>query len=166
MALGVGADRCEMILAIDPGNEQSAWCEFDGGLPIRSDKSRNSDLLSLIRTCSIGAVGEGRMLAIEMIASYGMAVGKEVFDTCLWVGRFMEAWENRGGTVRLVYRKEVKLYLCETVRANDSNIRAAIVDRFGGKEKAIGKKAMPGPLFGLKGDEWSALAVALTVESL
>jgi hypothetical protein len=54
----------------------------------------------------------------------------------------------------------VKLHLCESVRANDSNIRAALIDRFGpGKEKAVGRKATPGPLFGLKGDEWSALAI-------
>jgi hypothetical protein len=54
-------------------------------------------------------------------------------------------------------------HLCEFVRANDANIRAALIDRFGpGKDKAVGRKATPGPLFGLKGDEWSALAIALT----
>lgn len=31
-----------------------------------------------------------------------------------------------------------------------------------GKEKAIGKKATPGPLYGVVGDEWAALAVAVT----
>lgn len=149
-----------MILAIDPGNEESAWCELEDGKPVRAHKAINSDLLQALR---VGSIGNGRTLAIEMIASYGMAVGKEVFETCVWIGRFREAWESTGGEVRLVYRKEVKLYLCETVRANDSNIRAAIVDRFGGKEKAIGKKASPGPLFSIKGDAWSALAVALTV---
>ena len=67
--------------------------------------------------------------------------------------------------VALVYRRDVKLFHCQTVRANDANIRAAIIDRFGpGKEKAIGKKSAPGPLYGIKGDEWSALAVALTAQ--
>jgi hypothetical protein len=38
------------------------------------------------------------------------------------------------------------------------------MDRYGGKAKAIGTKAAKGPLFGLKQDMWSALAVALTAE--
>ncbi len=29
---------------------------------------------------------------------------------------------------------------------------------------SAGKKASPGPLYGIKGDCWSALAIALTVE--
>jgi hypothetical protein len=150
------------ILAIDPGNEQSAWCETVNGSLWKCDKLYNADVLDLLRN----AWDAEHFLAIEMIASYGMAVGKEVFDTCLWIGRFMEAWEARGGTVRLVYRREVKLHLCESARANDANIRAALIDKYGpGKAKAIGTKKSPGPLFGVKGDEWSALAVALTAEA-
>ena len=91
-----------------------------------------------------------------------MPVGREVFDTVLWIGRFLEAWDRRGGRHVLVYRKDVKLFHCESVRATDANIRAAIIDRFGpGKSKAIGTKAAKCPLYGIKGDEWSALAVAL-----
>jgi hypothetical protein len=99
------------------------------------------------------------LLAVEMIASYGMPVGREVFETCLWIGRFIEAW---GRQYQLIYRKDVKIFHCESVRATDANIRASLIDRFGpGKVKAIGTKKAPGPLYGIKGDEWSALAVAL-----
>lgn len=154
-----------MILAIDPGNEESAWCLLDAGQPVRFEKEPNAAVLARLRE-DISKWAGAELLAIEMIASYGMAVGKEVFDTCLWIGQFKEAWESRGGKVRLVYRREVKLFHCESVKASDSNIRASIIDRFGpGKDKAIGKKAAPGPLYGLKGDHWSALAVALTVEN-
>lgn len=147
------------ILAIDPGNTMSAWCELVDGKPARADKVRNEEVLEMLRTRASTA----ELLCIEMIASYGMAVGKEVFDTCVWIGRFAEAWEARGGKVRLVYRREVKLHLCQSARANDSNVRAALLDRFGpGKEIAVGTKKQPGPLYGIKGDEWSALAVALT----
>ena len=147
------------ILAIDPGNELSAFCLVENGVPIRSGKLRNEELIADLRA----RVFEPATLAVEMIASYGMAVGREVFDTCLWIGRFVEAWQAHGGEYRLIYRRQVKLHLCESVRANDANIRAALIDRFGpGKDKAVGRKATPGPLFGLKGDEWSALAIALT----
>ncbi len=150
------------ILAIDPGNELSAWCYWDGR-PEQAGKSPNADLLETLSEHDPEAYD---MLAIEMIASYGMAVGREVFDTCVWIGRFWEAWSRHGGHVRLIYRKDVKLHHCQTTRANDANIRAALIDRFGpGKIAAIGTKKAPGPLYGIKGDEWAALAVALTAEA-
>ncbi len=156
-----------MILAIDPGSTDSAWVVLDGGKPIAHAKEQNQELLRRLR---LGEHVPGftvpmvALLAIEGIASYGMAVGKEVFDTCMWSGRFREAWEYRGGKVQIVYRKEVKIFHCETSRANDANIRASLIDRFGGKELAIGSKSAPGPLYGIKADRWSALAVAITAE--
>jgi len=57
----------------------------------------------------------------------------------------------------------VKLHLTQTRRAKDANIRQALIDRYGpGKALAVGLKATPGPLYGLTGDCWSALAVAVT----
>lgn len=99
-------------------------------------------------------------LAIEMIASYGMAVGSEVFDTCIWIGRFIQAWN---GPYTQVFRKDVKMHLCGQTKAKDANVRQALIDRFGpGKDKAIGTKKNPGPLYGISGDIWAALAVAVT----
>jgi hypothetical protein len=153
------------VLAIDPGNEQSAWCVLIDGVPLECGKDPNADLLDRLRFCATtqDQFHRAQLLAVEMIASYGMPVGKEVFDTCLWIGRMIEAW---GRDYRLIYRREVKLYHCQSVRATDANIRAALIDRFGpGKEKAIGTKRAPGPLYGLHGDEWSALAIGLTAHA-
>ena len=148
------------ILAIDPGNEESASLWLVDGKPCDPEKEANELLLDMLRDYQ---PEPGDVLAVEMIASYGMAVGREVFETCVVIGRFLEAWHNWPS--RLVYRRDVKLFLCQSARATDSNIRAALIDKYGGsKEKAIGKKASPGPLFALKGDTWSALAVALTAE--
>jgi hypothetical protein len=105
--------------------------------------------------------GGADLIAIEMIASYGMPVGREVFETCVWIGRFVQA--ACALPCEYVYRKDVKLYLCGNARAKDSNVRQAIIDRFGGKDKAIGRKKNPGPLHGVKGDLWAALAVGLYV---
>ena len=147
------------LLAVDPGNTESAWVLYDTeqGLPIQWAKEDNAELLSVLA----GSVGvDAELLCIEMVASYGMPVGSEVFDTCVWVGRFVERW---GHDFRLVYRADVKLYLTHSRRAKDSNVRQALLDKFGpGKDLAVGKKAAPGPLYGLTGDCWAALGVAVT----
>ncbi len=146
------------VLAIDPGCELSAYCVLVDGKPFESGKKLNCDVRDLLREW-----GTDYLLAVEMVASYGMPVGREVFETVLWIGRFVEVWASRGGQYRLVYRKDVKLKFCNSVRAKDSNIRAALIDQFGpGKDKAVGTKGAPGPLYGIKADAWSALAVGLT----
>lgn len=147
------------ILALDPGNEASAWCVLVDGKPFESGYQPNDEVRAKLK----GWGTEGWLLAVEMIASYGMPVGREVFDTCVWIGRFVESW---GGEHQLVYRKDVKLALCGTFRAKDANIRASLIDRFGpGKDKAVGTKAHPGPLYGISGDVWAALAVAVTADA-
>lgn len=103
---------------------------------------------------------ESAPLCIEWIESMGMRVGAEVFETCRWVGRFEQAYP---GPVHLITRHAVKLYLCESRRAKDADIHQALLDRFGpGRAAAVGVKAKPGPLFGVAGHAWSALAVAVT----
>lgn len=148
------------ILAIDPGNEQSAYLLIGADQrPIRFGIHDNHDLLRMLREELWGGADLHLELAVEMIASYGMPVGREVFETCVWIGRFVQAW---GGPHALVYRREVKSHLCHDSKAKDGNIRQALIDRFGGKDKAIGLKKTPGPLYGVKEDVWSALAIAVT----
>ena len=131
------------ILAIDPGTEQSAYVFYDShnkGI-VSKGIEKNADMLDVI--------GEGGYdtLAIEMIASYGMPVGKEVFQTCVWIGRF-----DLNQKARLIYRKDVKMHLCGSVKAKDANIRQALIDKLGkDKTKGVAK------------DMWAALAVAVTV---
>ena len=106
------------------------------------------------------------VFACERVASYGMSVGAEVFETCEWVGEFRGAWRKRGHTAMLVYRRDVKLHLCGTSKAKDSNVRQALLDLFaltgGGSTPQIGIKARPGPLYGVSSHAWPALAVAIT----
>lgn len=152
------------LIAIDPGNEESAWVRFEHGIPVDFFKSSNNRIREsfLVVGESFGADCPAH-LAIEMIASYGMPVGAEVFETCVWIGRFIEAW---GGPYTLIYRREVKIFLCGDTKAKDGNIRQALIDKYGGKDKAIGKKASPGPLYGISADVWSALAVAVTWQGI
>jgi len=151
------------IVAIDPGTTESGWCVYDGSSVIGSDVWPNGRLLGHL---GVWADDFGT-LAVEMIASYGMPVGREVFETCLWIGRFIQAWPEPEA-VRLVYRKDVKLHLCGTTKAKDGNVRQALIDLFpatgGGKTPQIGIKAKPGPLFGVSTHAWPALGVAITAK--
>jgi hypothetical protein len=156
--LALGAKRV-ILLAIDPGPEESAYVVYDTErkIPTRWAKVLNLELDEF----------DAEMMAIEMIASYGMAVGREVFETCVWIGRFIERWqwadERFETEPELVYRRNVKLHLCDSPRANDSNIVHALYDRYGGSRRAaVGVKASPGPLYGMSKDCWQALAVAIT----
>ena len=151
-----------MIVAIDPGYEQSAVVVLEGTVQFATIDTNEKILDWII----VGGEGYRSPLAIEMVASYGMPVGKEVFETCVWIGRFIEAWSScRPEPAIRIYRKEVKSHLCGSVKATDANVRAALIDLFGpGKRKAIGLKASPGPLYGFKADMWAALAVAVTYE--
>jgi len=143
------------MLGIDPGTIQSGYVILDNNRVTSSGTLSNPEMLAL-------AAGYSGTIAIEMVASYGMAVGKEVFETVRWIGRFQQASKDPEA-VRLVYRRDVKIHLCGSARATDQNIRAAIIDAFGmGKDTAVGRKSAPGPLYAVKGHAWSALAVALT----
>lgn len=154
------------LLAIDPGNTQSAYVLYDTALslPTAWEKVPNEELLNEVLPMWGNGLPVVKLLAIEMIASYGMSVGAEIFQTVYWIGKFAQRWEDiTGRAERLVYRADVKLHLCQSRRAKDANVRQALIDKFGpGKDLAIGRKATPGPLYGIAGDVWSALAVAVT----
>lgn len=158
-----------MILAIDPGDKQSGYVILrENDLkPLDFGKIDNEQLLDDIQMDRLERVSEVEPInhvAIEMIASYGMPVGVEVFETCVWIGRFMLALENKKLEPKFVYRQEEKLNLCHSSKAKDATIKQALVDRFAPGKKNYGKgtKKDPGFFYGFKADIWSAMAVAVT----
>ena len=153
------------VLAIDPGNERSAFCLCrEDYLIYQAGKMENAELLDSIgRLRYLDCFGEIKPV-IEMVASYGMPVGREVFETCVWIGRFaqqMDAWGFR--KVDFLYRAEEKHYLCHDSRAKDANIRQALIDRFAKHDLKNGKgnKKNPDVFYGFSKDMWSAAAVAV-----
>lgn len=147
-----------ILLGIDPGDKQSAYalinietCNF-----LEVGKVDND----AIRWQAKEAHAHLMPVAIEMIASYGMLVGREVFETVLEIGRLVEITE---GKATLVYRKEVTRHFCHSTRAGDSNIIRALVDIFAPGRPNFGKgtKAEPGWFYGFAGDIWQAYAVAV-----
>lgn len=149
---GSYVDKYAKVTAIDPGTTHSGVVWYGDGQVFDCGIYENDEVLTMFN---------GGPVVIEMIASYGMAVGREVFETCLWIGRYIE---RAGGMdkVRLVYRRDVKQHICGSAKAKDANIRQALIDRWGGKAEAIGTKKCPGPLYAVKSHAWAALAVAVT----
>ena len=149
------------IYALDPGPEESALVVYrptdrlvDAAIILPNER-----MLEYIKHDAESYTGD--VLVIEQVISYGMAVGKETLETVFWSGRFFQVWEQEGERVERIDRKKIKLQICNDARARDSNIRTEILDRFGGKLRAIGKKSAPGPLFGVTSHKMAALAVAI-----
>ena len=149
------------ILAIDPGNIFSGYCivESESLRPLEFGKVEN---VELERNLYLHFKVE--QVVIEMIASYGMAVGREVFDTCIEIGRLSMLAQLREIPVTYVLRKDEKLTICGSQKANDANIRRALIDRFAQHDLKNGKgtKGKPDWFYGFKSDVWAAYAVAVT----
>src|SRR3989304_5640798 len=155
-----------IIIGLDPGPEKSALVGIStaDGFPIIDSYQilPNEDAIVFLERDEIW-----HHLVIEKIESMGMAVGRSTFDTVFFTGRLYQALiGNFKDSISFISRREVKLHLCNSMRAKDANIRQVLIDRFpatgGGKVSQIGTKKQPGELYGIKADMWAALAVAIT----
>ena len=149
------------ILAIDPGNQQSGWViiDTDTYAPLKFGKEPNPEVATRVRGAHY------HQLAIEQIGHYGtgMPAGRDVFDTCRWIGRYEQLADNRHLPALLVLRATIKTHLCGTPKAKDPNVTQALVDRFdpGARNYGKGTKAEPGWFHGFHRDIWSAYALAV-----
>jgi len=150
------------MLAVDPGPTNTQLLAWDGQKVLWQAFVINREAREKIAAFCDDVPFGSCSLVVEMVACYGLPVGREVFETCIEIGRIVEICSSRNQSVRLMPRLEAKMHLCHTARAKDANIRQALLDRFGGKEAAIGCKATPGPLYSVKSHAWAALALAIT----
>lgn len=134
------------LLAVDPGPDYYAYVGIDdkGALldvgPIEGDVLLDFD-----------------MVVCEGITSYGQRVGAEVFETAYNIGALRQRCACAAVRFEIMPRIDVKLTLCGTARAKDADVRNECIRRLGPK----GTKKNPGPTFGVKGDCWQALGLAL-----
>ena len=158
------------LLGIDPGPIESGWA-------IRHEEGKwffgNTENTKLADG-DIWVWNVLKIIGIERIqprfvpgkpGGRGGYIGKETLETCEWVGRF----DCLAGCIpHLIYRATLGTALCGSPRAKDTDIKAAIIDRFGGDAKSVvGTKKNPGPLFGTRGlgsHVWIALGCALVAE--
>jgi len=157
------------ILAIDPGEKQSAYVVLEHKTMKVEDRGilPNTEFI-------MGFRGDTETffnnyydaVVIEYPAPRGQPMYTQLVDTIFWIGRFAQACSTE--MIRMD-RKDVKMALCDSTKAKDSNIRAACISRFEyqvkhkkGRCPVIGAGGCEGPLYGIVKDIWAALAVALT----
>lgn len=154
-------------IGIDPGPDESGvavWRDgkihFHGILP-------NDDVLRRLAAYDLERPNTSSgptTVVIEIISSFGMVVGIKVFRTCFAIGKFQQAWSPPWAPrpMRELIRQKVKTELCGTPRAGNPEVRQALINLLG----EPGKKAAPGPTFGIKSHEWSAIALCVVAEML
>ena len=152
------------VLAIDPGNHESAYCLVDTETlrPVDFAKLPNAELRETIMETKFSAEDYG---AIEMLQSYGNLIGKDVLETAVWIGRFEETLMRKlYNPPERVFRMEEKMHICHDSKAKDSNIRRALIDRFCDHDFKGGKGTIKNPdfFYGFAADVWAAYAVGLT----
>ena len=172
-----------MIAAgIDPGTDHSGIVCFDSvnNKVLYAREMDNVSLLNALRgeRLEIDAYAWD-ILYIEKIEAMGLIVGKSTFETCIWIGKFAEAFRavNRKTEAVLVSRGDEKIVLCgastfknpvtgKRKSVGDGQIRAALIERFpatgGGSVPQVGTKNNKGPLYGVTGHCWQALSVVIT----
>lgn len=153
-----------MILAIDPGPEQSAYVY---GYP--QDKVRpvedygmvlNRELEVSIRNGYFNGADD---VLIEDWAPWGKPAGQKMVDVCKAIGRFQLLCEKLVQCKTTTYfRRDVCRWLVGLPNAKKSQIRAYMIQRYGpSREQAIGRKGCEGPLYGLRVHQMDALAMAV-----
>jgi hypothetical protein len=155
------------MLGLDPGPTHSAIVLYQHRKVIEHTYGENALIRELVRQYGLmanTATYDGhRTLTIEEMSSYGAPVGRETFRACSWAGRYAELWYATTGREALwLPRLDVKMALCGVARAKDRDVREELIHRLG----PPGSKKAPGPTYGLSGDQWAALAVAVAATQI
>lgn len=168
------------VIGIDPGppDKVSGVVILHDGVPLFSTHASLAWLLNEARTrwtrlCE----GLGLGLPVVVVETLGYMgpdshVGASIFETCIVVGRVIEAHDNVGLATFGISRTEVKRHLGlyanrdPKAKKGDAEVRAALIARFGGEDRAKGTKERPGPLREITQHKWAALAVACAADDL
>ena len=187
------------ILGIDAGTTKSGYMivstdvvKKDTPQPLAWGHVDNNIILDIISDFAKGS-SKNKRIALEGVESYGMPIGKDTIKTIMYIGRFQQQSQIENVKYSTLNRSDIKLFLCNTKRANDKNVRQSIIDIYGGNNVAIGGKRCStckgkkwfkkrdniclvcdndgyeiskGLLHGVSGHVWSALAVCLLENEL
>ena len=148
-----------MILGIDPGPELCGVVLYDGATVLRA--ANKMPVALLLHAITKGVYGDLGLIACERVQSYGIS-GASLLVTAEVYGQLMQAAHHAEVPFVGIYRRSVLRALDVTGKGSrDALVRARLIEMHGGhKDAAVGRKASPGPLYGVSGHAWQALAVA------
>lgn len=143
----------DLVIGVDPGTTKSAYVAWDGASIHEIGTEANPQVAKYLRSTQ-ARTALRTVVVFESIESYGMAVGREIFETIFWTGRMFQIARDTIGpkNVYRLPRRAIKKHLCRSNRVKDKHIRAALLKRFENQhwEKLI------------TSHQWAALAVAVT----
>lgn len=154
-----------MIMGIDAGSTESGWVLMDeSDYTIKAfGKEPNDKVASMIEVAA--SVSPLKFVALENVSGYGQRVGRETFDTCIWIGRFAGTTLLCDSYPLFMTRRCVKGRICGNQNKKDKDVRAALVARFAKHDMVNGKgtKKNMDVFYGVSNDVWSAIAVAVAM---
>jgi hypothetical protein len=139
-----------LVIGIDPGTKQSAYVAWDGNFITDVATVPNTKVLTYLRS-----LDPKTCVVLENVEPYGMAVGRETFETIYWIGRFFQRARDIVGLqqVSRLPRRAVKKHLRLKPGAGDKEVRKALINIL---------ERNPIEWHGMKGHEVQALALAVT----
>ena len=150
------------VLSLDPGTTHTGWVLVDSETGrVIHDKEQNPIIADRMRAWRT-IIEPADLVLIEAMSPRGQRLGIETMEALRWSGRLEEA--ARPTPVIRISRDAVKRTLlgASNVRGADAAIRQVLIDRYGGpqgRQKAVGTRKAPGPLFGITADRWAALGL-------
>lgn len=151
-----------LILAVDPGSETHGVVLYNAASRRLSwvDKAASiEDICS--RMHSMWADGVPYRVVVERVTAQQYAANS-LLRTAEWGGYIMAEAKGCGAPFLWLTRSQVLTELHVSGGSRDAQVRARMIELHGGsKEAAVGKKAAPGPLYGVTSHAWQALGVAV-----
>ena len=150
-----------IVLGIDPGEKKSGVVLFDN-IENRVLWAHEKDVQELERILQYGWNEMPDRIVCENIVPMGVPFSSNLRATCRHIDRLELIAEQRAIQWVFITRNEVKVTLCGRCKGvKDANVSCAVQERFGGRKAALGTKKQPGPLHGVSGHCWQALAAVI-----
>ena len=143
-----------IILGIDPGPTSSAAVFWDTKPEeVKASWTEENDEFRK-KLIAVSDTDPPGICVIEGITFYGKVLNSSTYETLMFIGQLREIFY---GYYKIVYFPDIAYHFCGSRRGvKSSNINAVLLSRY---KKGI--KKQPGPLYGVKGHEMSALAAAI-----